>query len=224
MATLAPSLQVFRAEVNRRWPQRDHASDGWIGDAAHQDRPSDHNPGARGLVHAFDTDEDLDGNTADSGRDAWAIAEGLRVARDARIKYVIYDGRMFSSYAKGVYPAWQWRPYSGVNKHLKHVHLSILSTIAAEQNLDPWLTRAPNPTAPPKGTVTVNLRILRRNMTGGDVKSLQLLLRGKAGQAAVVIDGQFGVRTETAVRNVQRQFGLEPNGIVDDKTWGALFV
>ncbi|MDG4766606.1 hypothetical protein O7632_21270 [Solwaraspora sp. WMMD406] len=32
---LAPSLQRLRNEIDARWPDRDRASDGWIGAAAH---------------------------------------------------------------------------------------------------------------------------------------------------------------------------------------------
>lgn len=55
---LAPSLAVLRAEINARWPGRDKASDGWIGDTAHQSTRSDHNPNSRGSVNAIDIDED----------------------------------------------------------------------------------------------------------------------------------------------------------------------
>jgi hypothetical protein len=146
MATLAPSLVVWRSELNVRWPQRDKTSDGWIGDAAHADRTSDHNPGARGLVHAFDSDEDLDGNPRDDGPELWAIAEMLRTSRDHRIRYVIYEGRIFTSYPAGGRRAWEWGPYGGVNAHRKHLHLSILSTVAAEQDTRTWFADATNST------------------------------------------------------------------------------
>jgi hypothetical protein len=134
---LAPSLVAFRSEVNARWPQRDKTSDGWIGDAAHSGRVSDHNPGARDLVHAFDTDEDLDGNPADGGPDAWPIVAQLIENRDPRVKYLIYEGRIISGNL-GPSP-WQWRPYTGTNAHRHHVHLSILSTVEAEQDTSAWL-------------------------------------------------------------------------------------
>jgi hypothetical protein len=60
MVVLIPSLVRLRQEFNLINPERDKASDGWIGDAAHQANPtSDHNPDLRGLVHAIDMDEDL---------------------------------------------------------------------------------------------------------------------------------------------------------------------
>jgi len=151
---LAPSLVQYRNEVNARWPQRDKASDGWIGDTSHQARPSDHNPdystaakarGVYGIVRAFDTDEDLDGNRTDSGPDAWPIVEQIFANRDPRVRYLIYEGRIIAGDA-GPSP-WQWRPYTGANAHRHHIHLSILSTAAAESDTTPWL--APKQTGGP---------------------------------------------------------------------------
>lgn len=50
---------------------------------------------------------------------------------------------------------------------------------------------------------------------------LQGVMRLKAGQP-VTIDGDFGPRTDEAVRNVQRFFGLVVDGIVGPKTWGVI--
>ena len=81
---------------------------------------------------------------------------------------------------------------------------------------------APSPSVP-GGMCEVNVRVLRRGSRGGDVKSLQVLLRAKAGQN-VAADGDFGPATDAAVRNVQRFFRLAVDGVVGSKTWGALFL
>jgi len=57
MARLCKGGVKLRDQVNRRWPRRDKASDGWIGDRAHSERISDHNPNKAGVVHAIDIDE-----------------------------------------------------------------------------------------------------------------------------------------------------------------------
>ena len=67
---LVPCLVKLRSEFNAIAPDRDKSSDGSIGDAAHQDSQSDHNPDETGNVpirdaykvnevHAIDVDVDL---------------------------------------------------------------------------------------------------------------------------------------------------------------------
>jgi Putative peptidoglycan binding domain/D-alanyl-D-alanine carboxypeptidase len=53
------------------------------------------------------------------------------------------------------------------------------------------------------------------------VQYLQIVCRFVAGQA-IAIDGNFGARTEGAVRNVQAYFKLTVDGKVGPKTWGTL--
>ena len=60
MARLVAGGVTLRNQVNKRWVRRDKRSDGWLGDAAHKARVSDHNEDSRGLVHALDIDADLD--------------------------------------------------------------------------------------------------------------------------------------------------------------------
>ena len=120
---LAPSLAQLRREINTRWPNRDKASDGTIGDTAHSSRASDHNPNSRGSVNAIDIDED--------GIDAWGLVSLL--ITDPRVYYVIYEGRIWQR-KYGFKP----RPYTGINAHRKHVHVSIIQSVTAEQNTAPW--------------------------------------------------------------------------------------
>ncbi len=56
---------------------------------------------------------------------------------------------------------------------------------------------------------------LRRGMTGELVKKVQA-------KVGVMADGDFGPRTEAAVRSFQRARGLVPDGIVGPRTWLAL--
>src|ERR1043166_5703576 len=57
---------------------------------------------------------------------------------------------------------------------------------------------------------------LRRGATGELVKQLQQKLRLPG------VDGAFGAKTEAAVRGVQREHGMVPDGIVGPKTWAML--
>ena len=117
---VAESLTILLAMVNERARKRSKVSDGTKGDPAHKARKSDHNPNAQGVVTALDITHDPIG-----GCSAAVLAESLRIARDPRIKYVIWNRRMFSSYESRGVPPWTWRPYTGDNPHTKHVHVSV---------------------------------------------------------------------------------------------------
>ena len=109
---------VLRDWINHHYPDRDKRSDGWIGDAAHAARPSDHNPDTNGIVHAIDIDKDLNKRPDEAAR----LAETLRLdAKTGRrpITYIIYAGRISSPRA-----GWKWRPYDGINPHHHHIHIS----------------------------------------------------------------------------------------------------
>lgn len=130
---LAPSLVVYVAEVDARFPLRDRTSDGSIGDLAHASRESDHNP-YDGWVHAVDLDEDVA-----PGVDLDQLWGYLIAKRDRRIRYLIYEGRIVKSYVDSAgHAAWQPYPYTGINAHEHHLHLSISRTDAARSDVRPW--------------------------------------------------------------------------------------
>lgn len=130
---IAKSLEVLRAQLNALGPRRSTASDGGIGDTAHSARSSDHNPTASGQVCARDFTHDPAG-----GLDCHWLARMLTSSRDSRIKYVIWNGRIFDT--RPGYSPRQWKPYSGDNPHTKHLHLSVLAGGIGDQttawNLD----------------------------------------------------------------------------------------
>jgi hypothetical protein len=134
MTRRAYALDALRAEIDARWSGRDLRSDGWIGDQAHRDRPSDHNPNGRGVVQAIDVDEHTDTTETSEEVGRWLV-EALRTSRDPRIKYVIYEGRMFSSYPTSTTPAWTWRGGTG---HEHHVHISVVDDPKLYDNRSPW--------------------------------------------------------------------------------------
>jgi hypothetical protein len=131
MARLVAGGVTLRNQINKRWPKRDKASDGWIGDKAHAARQSDHNPDSRGLVHALDIDKDLDPkDPAAAQRLANQIvayaASGIPGSN--RIKYVVFNDQIASgTYANSM---WKWRG-SGYG-HMHHIHVSF--TTKGENN------------------------------------------------------------------------------------------
>lgn len=122
---LAGSLSRLRAEVDALWPDRSRTSDGWIGDAAHAARESDHNPDARGIVHALDI-------TA-AGVHSTALLVAL--THHPATHYVIYRSVIYSRRNRflGV-------PYTGADAHVKHLHVSIGHRTGAERSRVAWLT------------------------------------------------------------------------------------
>lgn len=86
---------------------------------------------------------------------------------------------------------------------------------------EPTPTPAPEPT-PTKDAATVDITNLQENSKGDSVKSVQLLLNGKA-NAGLAIDGIFGPLTKNAVVNWQRFFGLTVDGIVGPQTASSLW-
>lgn len=117
---LCKAGQQLREQFDDSYPDRDRRSDGWIGDARHSARPSDHNPDEQGIVRAIDIDRDISGTPKpDLMPD---IADQLRIAAkcgEKRISYIIFEGRIASAKK-----AWRWRPYDGANKHNHHIHIS----------------------------------------------------------------------------------------------------
>lgn len=127
---LAPSLVRLRNEVNERWPKRDKASDGWIGDTAHSARVSQHNPDGKGCVHAIDVDTDgIDSN--------WLVQ---RAIKHPACWYVIYNRTIWSDTDN-----WIPKPYQGTDPHTGHVHISIHLNKQAELSAAPWLSSPAKP-------------------------------------------------------------------------------
>ncbi len=64
--------------------------------------------------------------------------------------------------------------------------------------------------------------LVRRGDEEHPVRTLQHLLRAHG--SAVVVDGDFGPRTERAVRDFQQRERLAVDGIVGPRTWAALVI
>lgn len=86
------------------------------------------------------------------------------------------------------------------------------------------------PSVPPQSSsdrlINVETYQVRRGSVGVTVKTLQTLLsaRGYSDEDGwdLILDGEFGPRTDFAVRLFQRDHALEVDGIVGKNTWRAL--
>lgn len=138
MATLAPCLVTLRSEFDKLNPNRDKASDGWIGDESHQSGNSDHNP-VNGVVHAIDVDESgpwPSGGTME--KFCQHLVTECRKSGESgqdrgRLKYIIYERRIWEA-SNG----WNAREYTGANAHDKHMHVSCEYNASYANDTAPW--------------------------------------------------------------------------------------
>lgn len=215
MARAAKSLTKLKAQINARFPYRDKASDGGIGDAAHASRKSDHNPNRLGVFHAMDFDHDPDAN----GLNCVTLNRELKASRDPRIKYVIFQGRIW--YRDGLD-----KPYTGPNAHMGHLHLSVNETHGDEDTL--WFLPMLNTTPVEPVIIPVNssrpLVPQAYGLTQKQVEQLQRILNAWYPniKPRLVVDGDPGPLTIERVRFAQKHLKLPVDGIPGKRTLKAL--
>ena len=210
---LAPALATLRTEVNAAFPKRDKASDGWIGDASHAARKSDHNPcwsctgRSHGIVRALDIDISPDGRPDADLRTALLKA----AIGDKRVWYVIHDGKIYSR-------TYGWRAlvYTGENPHREHVHVSLngANGLSDAGNFDtsPWGIENLADGLPKDGILPgVSIRCAieaarapRRAVYPRQVKRIQAALNARVG-TRLTQDGIYGPATRDAMRAWQRR-------------------
>lgn len=198
MCKCSPCCQHALNEATLRWPSRRRDSDGCCASPEHhkQNPDSDHEPDASGYAHAFDLSHD-----PASGCDVGKLAATLSEHPDPRVKYVIFNGRIWKARTG------HWEEYRGTNPHQKHMHVSIYPTETF--NFDSW------PWAGPSEPKT-----LQQGDRGEAVKDLQTKLVAKG--FALVTDGVFGPATQAALTRFQKRAGLAAIGVADKATLEAL--
>ncbi|HEY0001066.1 MAG TPA: hypothetical protein VGB74_11475, partial [Actinoplanes sp.] len=141
---LVPCLVRLRTEFNEIAPSRDKASDGSIGDAAHQASSSDHNPDETGTVPIHDADSvnevhaiDVDVNLRRTGLTMERVVQFLlarcRSGAEKRLRYIIYNRRIWSASS-----GWVQQTYTGSNPHTEHAHFSASYTTSLEASTASW--------------------------------------------------------------------------------------
>lgn len=112
------------------------ANPGFIGDAEHASRISDHNPWVDDPTSPVNVVTAGDFyHQPEIGADAYALAEALKQAKDPRVKYVISRRRIWSL----ARDAEGWRPYDGANPHTGHTHVSVTSSYPLYDVTRPWV-------------------------------------------------------------------------------------
>lgn len=136
MAYLVASLKAVFAEINATWPNRDHRTDGWIGDSRHCPGTSDHCADSSGRVHAIDIDKD--------GIDPLFVIE--RLAHYPLVTRYMNFNRM-QYHIKNDFVG---KPFSG-DPHLGHIHVSIHHTNPARNYTNGFGISGPPPVGVPGG-------------------------------------------------------------------------
>jgi hypothetical protein len=237
MSTPAPACRQAIKDANQRWPSRNRASDGILGDARHQKRKSDHN-----LGNAVDITHD-----PQSGCDGDLIAS--LAIKDPRVTYVIWNRKIYNRSRAGE----GWRPYRGSNPHTHHCHISIDARSRSDVRPWAWSPQAsgsgipapgsstpPTPASPtpptPAPSVPEPQPIPKPKPAAGPAYPGIPLKRGARGLLVrrvqerlqvlhweIVVDGDFGAETDSKVRGFQRRNTLTADGVVGRYTWKALF-
>jgi len=131
---LEPCLGKLFDEFDEIAPNRDHATDGAVGDTSHAASSSDHNPDETGNtphedadhdndVHAIDVDKDLRADFTMEDCVQYILSEcrkeGTSGKDRGRLKYIIYNKRIWKA-SNG----WRQEAYTGTNAHVEHAHFS----------------------------------------------------------------------------------------------------
>lgn len=141
---LIPCLKTLFAEFNRIAPLRDHASDGSIGDTAHQDEVSDHNRDESGRVPIHDADKvnevhaiDVDSSLRESDLTMEKVVQFLlarcRSGAERRLRYMIYNERIWAASS-----GWVQKTYTGASPHIEHAHFSASYETRLEASTASW--------------------------------------------------------------------------------------
>lgn len=208
---VAASLLVLRNQVDKMAPTRSKVSDGTIGDAAHATRKSDHNPwvldqGKESVVTALDITHD-----PRNGVDCDVIADAIVRSRDPRVKYIIWNKMIIKP------PKWEWNPYTGVNSHTLHMHVSVLPTDAFFDSKLPW--RIGDKTTDKTADKVIGKSVLMRSAANppGEVR------KAKAALIAALNDEKgFGPLMEALTKAFQDEAGLSVDGRIGGYTWEKL--
>lgn len=206
------SLLKLLEQINDLAPNRKKQSDGWIGDAKHMSRHSDHNPEPDGTVDARDFTHDP------PHLDIQKLADAIVASKDKRLSYIICNGKIVAG-RKGPSP-WKWRKYNGSNGHYHHIHVSVLDE--GQDDKTPWkIESAFSKNAAADLTKKQVESVMHNGSKGEFVEQLQKDLN-KLGFGPIKVDADFGNDTEQAVKDFQKSMNLKVDGWAGPNTLAAI--
>ena len=222
MARNARSIERLKDEIEASYP----GTTIWIvGDDAHKNTWSDHNPNVCcGVYCAIDV-------KGDGGLDLRKFVQHLITNPHPNLRYVIFDHKIYHR-SNGFEP----EDYHGKSGHETHVHASVgngpdgRSTTNYDNGSTSWrissIGKTPSkPSQPSKPSVPTTklgnkMPTIERGNKGSRVRMLQGLLL--AWGYKLTLDGIFGKNTDKAVRDLQRKYATPVDGKVGPITWNAL--
>jgi hypothetical protein len=135
---------------------------------------------------------------------ATQIAQSLGVPADTPVDQL--NDEQLTAFANTIKQIEGWRP----------------GQVYGPNNLAPdilqWLVRYPNRVEREQA----DQPFAKLDTKAEGVKNLQRRLNELGASPQLVLDGDFGAKTQAAVKWFQQQRGLTPDGIVGNKTWQAL--
>lgn len=205
---LTKGLTTVRSEFNSAFPGRDKASDGSVGDLAHQTGSSGHNPDRTGKaeykdgdsldeVRAIDVDRDLvPGSSVDYMElVVQYLVKKARAGGYIPFRYIIYKRRIWSRT-----DGWQTRSYTGANAHDHHAHFSGDYT----QTADNWTGSLGLASVRGGGEGGM---LVKKGDSGQEVTFWQYVLHDLGfGSTVGEIDGDYGPKMEAAVNASRKKF------------------
>lgn len=229
-------LTSWRDAVNGHYPSRGKASDGTIGNAAHQAESfSEHNPDRDGSVDAFDMDVNLFGSSVGTGN-----ADELRQLETLKAEFQrlpesqlwIHRGRIANRDIEN----WKRRRYSGASPHDHHVHWQSRSSMetvpVSAYVLDDVVTAINNPARlvaytsalVPEWPLALTASFGVHSGTPPYYKTVERAQRRLHERGwRVIIDGRLGPATGRILTAFQREKRLSVDGRLGPQTWRALW-
>jgi hypothetical protein len=219
MARNAKSIERLKDEIKAAYP----GTTIWIvGDEAHKNTWSDHNPNVCCGVYCA---ADVKGN---AGLSLPKFVKHLITNPHPNLRYVIFNHKIYHR-SNGFEP----EDYNGKSGHEEHAHVSVgngpdgRSTTNYDNGSTSWrissIGKTPSqPSKPSQPTTKLGDKMptIKRGNKGARVRMLQGLLIAWGHKLSV--DGIFGDKTDAALRAFQGKYAKPVDGIAGPITWNAL--